>query len=241
MPVLPRALPAGRKRSGPRAKLPPLARSRATAPGSRPSSSSSSSARGRPSSPRFARRATRPRTIRNRPSSGAGLPGSRQKSSNPRMPRASCPQFYPNNPARGFSFYCDLTAPFSEWRCHFGSRSMWSFPLARRRTAARASGRRLLMGALAALLVLLAAAPLGAAPRSVGEPVTEARLLKQLYLIGLGRMARGDPEAAVAPFQVVTEVAPELVEAQQLLAAAMVLSDFGRRRRALPIIDKALA
>lgn len=118
---------------------------------------------------------------------------------------------------------------------------MWSFPLARHRTAARAPERRLLIGALVASLIVLAAAPLGAAPRSVGEPVTEARLLKQLYLIGLGRMARGDPDAAVAPFQVVTEVAPELVEAQHLLAAAMVLSDFGRRQRALPIIDKALA
>lgn len=118
---------------------------------------------------------------------------------------------------------------------------MWSFPLARHRTAARAPERRLLIGALVASLIVLAVAPLGAAPRSVGEPVTEARLLKQLYLIGLGRMARGDPDAAVAPFQVVTEVAPELVEAQHLLAAAMVLSDFGRRQRALPIIDKALA
>jgi hypothetical protein len=80
--------------------------------------------------------------------------------------------------------------------------------------------RRPVVAALAAAMLALAALPAGASPAQAGDPVAEARLLKQLYLIGLSRMARGDAAAAVGPFQVVTEVAPELTEAQHLLAAA---------------------
>jgi hypothetical protein len=101
--------------------------------------------------------------------------------------------------------------------------------------------RRPVVAAFVAAMLALTALPAGASPAQAGDPVAEARLLKQLYLIGLSRMARGDAAAAVGPFQVVTEVAPELTVAQHLLAVAMVVSDFSRRARALPIIDKALA
>jgi hypothetical protein len=118
---------------------------------------------------------------------------------------------------------------------------MCTFPIAARRSAAAAPARKRVAAALVAALLAVTVAPVGAAPAKAGDPVTEARLLKQLYLIGLSRMAQGDAAAAIGPFQVVTEVAPELAEAQHLLATALVLSDFGRRERALPIIEKALA
>jgi hypothetical protein len=118
---------------------------------------------------------------------------------------------------------------------------MCTFPVEGRRSATAAPARKRVAAAMVAALLAFSVAPAGAAPAKAGDPVAEARLLKQLYLIGLSRMARGDAAAAVGPFQVVTEVAPELAEAQHLLATAMVLSDFGRRERALPIIDKALA
>lgn len=118
---------------------------------------------------------------------------------------------------------------------------MCTFPAEGRRDAAAAPAARPGLTALVVVLLALMALPVGSGPAKAGDAVTEARLLKQLYLIGLSRMARGDAAAAVGPFQVVTEVAPELVEAQHLLATAMVVSDFSRRARALPIIDKALA
>jgi hypothetical protein len=118
---------------------------------------------------------------------------------------------------------------------------MCTFPVEGRGTAAAAPASRPVVAAVLAVLLALMALPVGTSPAQAGDAVTEARLLKQLYLIGLSRMARGDAAAAVGPFQVVTEVAPELVEAQHLLATAMVVADFSRRARALPIIDKALA
>jgi hypothetical protein len=117
---------------------------------------------------------------------------------------------------------------------------MCTFPKKGRRSAAAAQARRPVVAAMIAVSLALMALPVGTSRAQAGDAVTEARLLKQLYLIGLSRMARGDAAAAVGPFQVVTEVAPELVEAQHLLATAMVVSDFGRRERALPIIEKAL-
>jgi hypothetical protein len=95
--------------------------------------------------------------------------------------------------------------------------------------------------AMLGVLLAATAIPVGSSFAHTEDVVTEARLLKQLYLIGLSRVARGDPAGAVAPFQVITEVAPELTEAHHLLAAAMVLADFRRRERALPIIARALA
>jgi hypothetical protein len=118
---------------------------------------------------------------------------------------------------------------------------MCTFPVEGRRSAAAAPARCQVVAAFVAMMLALLALPAGASPAQAGDAITEARLLKQLYLIGLSRMARGDAAAAVSPFQVVTEVAPELVEADHLLATAMVLADFGRRERALPIIDRALA
>jgi hypothetical protein len=97
--------------------------------------------------------------------------------------------------------------------------------------------------ALAAALLGGVALPATVAPAHALEApvITEARLLKQLYLIGVSRVARGNPAGAVQPFQVVSEVAPELPEGHYSLAMAMVLADFAHRARALPIVDKALA
>jgi hypothetical protein len=118
---------------------------------------------------------------------------------------------------------------------------MCTFPVLGRRDAAAAPARQRVAAALVAGMLAFAALPAGASPALAGDAIAEARLLKQLYLIGLSRMARGDAVAAIGPFQVVTEVAPELSEVQHLLAVAMVVADFPRRSRALPIIDKALA
>src|SRR5690349_13106265 len=118
---------------------------------------------------------------------------------------------------------------------------MCTFPVLGRRDAAAAPALRGVAAALVAGMLAFTALPAGATPAQAGDAIAEARLLKQLYLIGLSRMARGDAVAAIGPFQVVTEVAPELTEAQHLLAVAMVVGDFPRRARALPIIDKALA
>src|SRR5690349_19882974 len=95
-----------------------------------------------------------------------------------------------------------------------------------RSSAPRRRARPVIAAALAALLG--AAVPaIGAAPAHAEEAaITEGRLLKQLYLIGVSRLARGDAAIAVQPFQVVSEVAPELPQAHYSLAMAMVLSDF---------------
>jgi hypothetical protein len=94
--------------------------------------------------------------------------------------------------------------------------------------------------ALAAALAVVSLAPAAEAQR-VKNDNGPTLLLRQLYLNGQARIARGDPAGAAAVFQVTSEVAPELPQMQYSLALSQVLADFAKRERALPAIDKALA
>jgi tetratricopeptide (TPR) repeat protein len=94
--------------------------------------------------------------------------------------------------------------------------------------------------ALAAALALASFTPAAEAQR-VKSDNGPTLLLRQLYLNGQARIARGDPAGAAAVFQVTSEVAPELPQMQYSLALSQVLADFSKRERALPAIDKALA
>src|SRR5690242_21784275 len=86
---------------------------------------------------------------------------------------------------------------------------MCTFPVLGRRDAAAAPTRRGVLAALVVAMLAFTALPAGATPAQAGDAIAEARLLKQLYLIGLSRMARGDAVAAIGPFQVVTERSEE--------------------------------
>jgi hypothetical protein len=73
------------------------------------------------------------------------------------------------------------------------------------------------------------------------NPASTPHVLRQVYLSGVARIARGDPGGAVSAFKVVNEFAPDLPEAQYSLALSMVLADFSRREQALPLLRAALA
>jgi hypothetical protein len=66
-------------------------------------------------------------------------------------------------------------------------------------------------------------------------------MLRQLYLNGQARMARGDCAGAVAPFRVTSEVAPELAQTHYSLGLATMLADFAQRERALGELRDAVA
>src|SRR5438270_599542 len=84
-----------------------------------------------------------------------------------------------------------------------------------------AGGAPLLLAGL-----LTAVTPAAAEPATIGAPT---HIAQQLYLNALARVARGNPAGAVAPFQVLAEVAPELPSLHHSLAYAMLLADFARR------------
>jgi hypothetical protein len=91
--------------------------------------------------------------------------------------------------------------------------------------------------ALVVAVIAFTAAPGGHAVAQTAK----THLVEQLYLTGLARVARGDPASAESAFRVASEVAPGVPQIHYSLALTMMLSDFGRRERALSEIDKALA
>lgn len=97
--------------------------------------------------------------------------------------------------------------------------------------------RDLVLGAVAMAAVASGLPSAALADEAAGQ----SQMLRQLYLNGLARIAKGDTAAAVAPFQVTSEVAPELPQTHYSVALALVMSDFARRERALPAVDRALA
>lgn len=94
----------------------------------------------------------------------------------------------------------------------------------------------------AAALLLFSLTPVAGRAQGVGETnAASSQMLRQLYLSGMARLARGDPAGAITPFQVASEVAPELPQTHYSVALAMVIADFSQRERALPSVERALA
>jgi caspase domain-containing protein len=105
-------------------------------------------------------------------------------------------------------------------------------------------------GAVACLVagLLLVAAPPSIAPAFAQVPPAggtdrpvSTNILARIYQSGYARLSRGDANGAMSAFQVVSETAPELGEASYALALATVLADFGKRERALPLANQAMA
>jgi hypothetical protein len=95
---------------------------------------------------------------------------------------------------------------------------------------------------LAALVAAVVLAPGDAFGEERSEQAaSQTHVLRQLYTSGVARMAKADPNGAVAVFRVATEVAPDLPQMHYSFGLAQVLADWKHRDRALPSLDHALA
>jgi hypothetical protein len=101
--------------------------------------------------------------------------------------------------------------------------------------------RRSALG-LATLVAMAVLAPGNAVGADRPEQATsQTHVLRQLYTSGVARMAKADPNGAIAVFRVATEVAPDLPQMHYSFGLAQVLADWTKRDRALPSLDHALA
>jgi hypothetical protein len=115
--------------------------------------------------------------------------------------------------------------------------------------ASAGKARRLLCGAAGSLalgfVTLVSGGVAAASPEEAAKQAAvsgpQSRVAQQLYLNGLARIARGNPAGAITPFQVLSEVAPELPSMHHSLAYALLLADFARRDQALAAAEKAVA
>src|SRR5689334_24857274 len=96
--------------------------------------------------------------------------------------------------------------------------------------------------AAAAALMLCLPCPKSARAQGLPESASaHTHLLRQLYISGLARMAKGDPAGASEAFRIAAEVAPELPQMHYSLGLAQVLADWDKREKALPSIEAALS
>ena len=78
-------------------------------------------------------------------------------------------------------------------------------------------------------------------PPSAARQATKTEFASRMYVSAMGRIARGEPAAAVRLLDVLVEIAPDLPELQYSRAVALTLADFERRAESIPALDRALA
>jgi Caspase domain len=113
--------------------------------------------------------------------------------------------------------------------------------------AAKASACVLLAFALVLARTATAASGSGgsdaAATSSSGSPTpsepVRTNVLAKIYQSGNARLSRGDTSGALGAFKLVTQIAPELGDAQVSAAFAAFLNDFAHRETALGMLAKA--